>query len=125
MSASASGFGATVGRLLKRGAAALAGMALDAAVGSLDLGKRCVAAVSQSAGARYVAVGALAIALTGAAAWALRARSQRVVERLDARDAGGRARIGVVDGAEEDFGFDYGNAVRIPANSPDGSPPRL
>ena len=50
-----------IARWLRRGAAALAGLALDAAVDSLELGKRCAAWVSHSFGARGLAVAALIV----------------------------------------------------------------
>lgn len=48
-------------RWLRRGAAALGGLALDAAVDSLELGKRCAAWVSHSFGARGLMVAALVV----------------------------------------------------------------
>ncbi|MCA1664278.1 MAG: hypothetical protein LC659_08430 [Myxococcales bacterium] len=50
-----------IARWLRRGAAALAGLALDAAVDSLELGKRCATWVSHTFGARGLAVAALLV----------------------------------------------------------------
>ena len=76
-----------IARWLRRGAAALAGLALDAAVDSLELGKRCATWVSHSFGARGLAVAALVVLVASLVA---RGHDRRIEDPA-------RARIGLVD----------------------------
>jgi hypothetical protein len=77
MSAPAPSWRAQAARWAHRAAAASAGALFDAAVDSLGLGKRCVAWLAHSSGARAVAVVAVALAIAGGAAWAA-GRARRV-----------------------------------------------
>jgi hypothetical protein len=70
MSAPATSWRAHLGRWAHRAAAATAGALFDAAVDSLGLGKRCIAWLTHSSGARAIAVAAVALAIAGGAAWA-------------------------------------------------------
>ena len=83
MSAPAPSWRAPAGRWLRRGGAAVAGALFDAVVDSLELGKRCVAWLTHSHGARVVAVAALAVAVVCATTAAVRvvAPSTRAMAR--------------------------------------------
>jgi len=59
-----------VARWSRRAAAAIGSAALDAALDSLELGKRCFAWLAHAHAARNAAVVALVLALAGGAAWA-------------------------------------------------------
>ena len=72
MSAPSPSWRAAIARWLSRGAAAVAGAAFDAAVDSLELGKRAAAWVAHAPAARLAVVAALALAVAGGAAWAAR-----------------------------------------------------
>jgi hypothetical protein len=77
-----------VARWARRGAAALGSLALNAALDSLELGKRCVAWLSHSFGARGLAVAALLVVVAGGAAWAARLLPAQLQSPHDvARDA--------------------------------------
>jgi hypothetical protein len=74
-----------IARWLRRGAAALAGLALDAAVDSLELGKRCATWVSHTFGARGLAVAALLVLIASLVA---RGHDRRIQDPTRARDPG-------------------------------------
>ena len=71
-----------IARWLRRGAAALAGLALDAAVDSLELGKRCATWVSHTFGARGLAVAALFVLVASLVA---RSHDRRIEDPTRAR----------------------------------------
>jgi hypothetical protein len=73
-----------IARWLRRGAAALAGLALDAAVDSLELGKRCATWVSHTFGARGLAVAALFVLVASLVA---RGHDRRIEDATRARAA--------------------------------------
>jgi len=77
MSAPSPSWRAHAARWAHRAGAATAGALFDAVVDSLGLGKRCLAWLAHSSGARAVAVAAVALAIAGGAAWAA-GRARRV-----------------------------------------------
>ncbi len=72
MSAAASSPGQTAARWLRRGARAVVGLAVDALVESLALGRRALGWLSHAATTRTLVVVALGLALVGGALWAAR-----------------------------------------------------
>jgi hypothetical protein len=80
-------------RWVRRGAVALASFAVQTAVESLEIGKRCLAWISHASGARTVAILGLAVVLSSGAAVVLAARARAATAAADRQSESNSDRI--------------------------------